>query len=206
MSACNARSLTATPPPSYVTIPEWEPRLTHRYPDRRKHVCQVGRSQQQRRVIPWPFVHHGVVRSPQLVAIDLPSLAVGLPYHAVQPVKEHLRGGLDIFSCQLKNQPPIPRERYVFWIYPKHPEPWSNSRVDPRTVRNCEKRFDHDFAAPRNRTSKALEHTYMRGLFDQICPGHGVRGQTTPPAAELPCPSQVTQPTSNHNHAWASTL
>ena len=24
-------------------------------------------------------------------------------------------------------------------VYPKHPETWSNSHVDPRTVRNCEK-------------------------------------------------------------------
>ena len=36
--------------------------------------------------------------------------------HSLDSALSALRGGLDIFLCQLKNQPPIPRGRYVFWI------------------------------------------------------------------------------------------
>ena len=57
------------------------------------------------------------------------------------------KGGMVILFCQLQNQPPIPRERYVFWWYPEHPETWSNSHVDQRTVPWSEiakSGFDHD--------------------------------------------------------------
>ena len=54
--------------------------------------------------------------------------------------------GMVIFLCQLKNQPPIPRERYVFWCIQntqKHGLTLTWTR-EPSEIAKSE--FDHDFA------------------------------------------------------------
>jgi hypothetical protein len=96
------------------------------------------------------------------------------------------KGWFGFVSCQLKNQPPIPRERYVLWCIQntqKHGLTLTWTRERPKKRKG--KRFRSRFFRP-HRTSKAHWSTHMRGLFDQTCPRHGVRGQTTPPAAALP--------------------
>ena len=46
-------------------------------------------------------------------------------------------------------------------MYPEHPETWSNSHVDPRTVRNCEKRVR---SADRDYESRSLAPRQWPGL------------------------------------------
>ena len=94
-----------------------------------------------------------------------------------------------IFLCQLKNQPPIPRERYVFWCIQntqKHGLTLTWTREPSEIAKSGSITILQTVTAHPKHLS-----THMRGLFDQTCPRHGVCGQTTPPAAALPIPTHI---------------